>query len=355
MKRMMKPKQLHHAIFLLGILGLLTSGAQAEDSVQQREALRVEVNAVMVNVLVTDQKGIPISGLAKKNFRVFEDGVEQEISHFFPVDAPFSVALLLDTSYSTFGKLAQIQDSAIEFLEQIHPDDEVMVISFDDEVYLETEFTRHKDRAERAVKQTRTGQSTQLYEAVYLGLQELKEQPFRKVMVLFSDGVDTTSRASSAGETIQVTKEADVAIYTILFNTQSDMLRRPPSYPRTPGTIPGRNPGPLGIPGGSPLPAPLPSPRDRRQIEVDYQRARSYMSRLAEVSGGKRFEAAGNLHNLGAAFAQIAEEMRSLYSISYVSTNPKSDGKFRKIKVKVDLLKARVRAREGYSNPKGKS
>ena len=352
MKRMMKPRQLPHAIFLLGILSLLSSRPQAEDSVQQAEALRVEVNAVMVNVLVTDRKGIPISGLTKENFRIFEDGVEQEISHFFPVNASFSVALLLDTSYSTFGKLAQIQDSAIEFLEQIHPDDEVMVISFDDEVYLETEFTRHKDRAERAVKQTRTGRSTQLYEAVYLGLQELKEQPFRKVMVLFSDGVDTTSR-TSVGETIQVTKEADVAIYTIFFNTQTDMLR--PSYPGTPGTIPGRNPGPLGIPGGSPLPAPFPSPRNRRQIEADYQRARSYMSRLAKVSGGRRFEAAGNLHNLGAAFAQIAEEMRSLYSISYVSTNPKSDGKFRKIKVKVDLPKARVRAREGYSSPKGKS
>ncbi len=78
------------------------------------------------------------------------------------------------------------------------------------------------------------------------------------------------------------------------------------------------------------------------------------MSRLAEVSGGRRFKAAGNLHNLGAAFAQIAEEMRSLYSISYVSTNPKRDGKFRKINVKVDLPKVRVRARKGYSAPKEK-
>ncbi len=106
------------------------------------------------------------------------------------------MAPLLDTSYSTFGKLAQIQNSAIEFLNQIHPDDEIMVLSFADEVYLETDFTRHKNRAERAVKQTRTGKSTQLFEAVYLGLQELKKQPLRKVMVLFSDGVDTTSRTS---------------------------------------------------------------------------------------------------------------------------------------------------------------
>ncbi len=219
---MVKIRQCPRLIFLSGILCLSSSEPQSDHSSQRPEALRVEVSTVMVSTLVTDWEGTPISGLSQRNFRVFEDGIEQEIPHFFPVDTPFSVALLLDTSYSTFGKLAQIQNSAIEFLNQIHPDDEIMVLSFADEVYLETDFTRHKNRAERAVKQTRTGQSTQLFEAVYLGLQELKKQPLRKVMVLFSDGVDTTSRTSSSGETIRVAEEADVAIYT---NGISTLLR----------------------------------------------------------------------------------------------------------------------------------
>jgi len=94
-----------------------------------------------VNVLVTDQNGQPISALEQGIFHLFEDGVEQEILNFFPVDAPFSVALMLDTSYSTVGKLGRIQNAAIGFLHQIHPDDEVMVISFDDQVYLDTDFT----------------------------------------------------------------------------------------------------------------------------------------------------------------------------------------------------------------------
>jgi VWFA-related protein len=296
-------------------------------------------------------------GLQKENFRIFEDGEEQVVQNFFPVDAPFSVGLLLDTSYSTVGKLARIQDSAIEFLDQIHPDDEVMVISFDDDVYLDTDFTRNKQAVERAIKMTRSGRSTQLFEAVYLGMQQLREQPYRKVMVLFTDGVDTTSPTSSAKETVEVAKEAEVTIYPIFFNTEADSLaglRNPSS----------RGPGPLGTPPSSPFPFPMPQPTPRRdptdpggrypdeagreRVEREYMKARSYLSELAEVTGGARFDAAGNLSDLGEAFAKIAEEMRSLYTLGYVPSNSERDGKFRKIKVEVDIDKGRVRTRQGY-------
>ena len=201
----MKPKWKTVPILFIGMLGLAvfsvgTPGATPQEDQDQESTGRftVDVETIVLNVLVTDRTGKPLPGLQKENFRVFEDGVEQEVKNFFPVDAPFSVGLLLDTSSSTVGKLARIQDSAIEFLDQIHPDDEVMVISFDDEVYLDTDFTRNKEAVERAIKMTRSGQSTQLYEAVYLGMQQLREQPHRKVMVLFTDGVDTTSPTSSA-------------------------------------------------------------------------------------------------------------------------------------------------------------
>ena len=282
------------------------------------------------------------------------------VQNFFPVDAPFSVGLLLDTSYSTVGKLARIQDSAIEFLDQIHPDDEVMVISFDDDVYLDTDFTQNKQAVERAIKMTRSGRSTQLFEAVYLGMQQLREQPYRKVMVLFTDGVDTTSPTSTAKETVEVAKEAEVTIYPIFFNTEADTLAGLRN-PRSGG------PGPLGTPTGSPFPFPFPMPQPtpypdpggrypndgrREQIQREYMKARSYLSQLAEVTGGARFDAAGNLSDLGEAFAKIAEEMRSLYTIAYVPTNREKDGKFRKIKVEVDIDKGRVRTRQGYYSGK---
>ena len=348
-------------ILFLGVLSvvILSMGApratpQEDQDQESTGRFTVDVETIVVNVLVTDRNGKPLTGLQKENFRIFEDGEEQVVQNFFPVDAPFSVGLLLDTSYSTVGKLGRIQDSAIEFLDQIHPDDEVMVISFDDDVYLDTEFTQNKEAVERAIKMTRSGQSTQLYEAVYLGMEQLREQPYRKIMVLFTDGVDTTSPTSSAKETVNVAKEAEVTIYTIFFNTEADTLARM----RNPGS---GGPGPLGTPPGSPLPFPMPQPTPYpgggypggggypdEQVQRQYMIARSYLSELAEVTGGARFDAAGNLSDLGEAFARIAEEMRSLYTIAYVPTNLEEDGKFRKIKVEVNIDKGRVRTRQGY-------
>jgi len=354
-------------IAFIGIVGLAvfsvgTPGATPQEDQDQESSGRFTVNVetIVVNVLVTDRNGKPLTGLQKENFRIFEDGEEQVVQNFFPVDAPFSVGLLLDTSYSTVGKLARIQDSAIEFLDQIHPDDEVMVISFDDDVYLDTDFTQNKQAVERAIKMTRSGRSTQLFEAVYLGLEQLREQPYRKVMVLFTDGVDTTSPTSSAKETVEMAKEAEVTIYPIFFNTEADTLaglRNPSS----------RSPGPLGTPTASPFPFPFPMPQPtpypdpggrypddsrREQVQREYMKARSYLSQLAEVTGGARFDAAGNLSDLGEAFAKIAEEMRSLYTIAYVPTNREKDGKFRKIKVEVNIDKGRVRTRQGYYSGK---
>ena len=368
----MKLKRKTIPILCIGIVGLAvfsvgTPGTNPQEDQDQESTGRFTVNVetIVVNVLVTDRNGKPLTGLQKENFRIFEDGEEQVVQNFFPVDAPFSVGLLLDTSYSTVGKLARIQDSAIEFLDQIHPDDEVMVISFDDDVYLDTDFTQNKEAVERAIKMTRSGRSTQLFEAVYLGLQQLREQPYRKVMVLFTDGVDTTSPTSSAKETVDVAKEAEVTIYTIFFNTEADTLAglRNPSP---------RGPGPLGTPPGSPFPFPFPLPMPqptpprypadpggrypddarREQVEREYMKARSYLSQLAEVTGGARFDAAGNLSDLGEAFAKIAEEMRSLYTLGYVPSNSEKDGKFRKIKVEVNIDKGRVRTRQGYYSAK---
>lgn len=349
----------------LGILSLTAGQASAQESGPR---FRADVETILVNVLVTDRQGHPISGLEKENFQLFEDGVEQDILNFFPVDAPFSVALLLDTSYSTVGKLGRIQNAAINFLNQIHPDDEVMVISFDDQVYLDTDFTRNNEEVERAIKSTRSGGSTQLYDAVYIGLERLQEQTFRKVLVLFSDGVDSTSMETSEGETIDFSKEANATIYTIFFDTETDALARvggPLSIPGPtgiPGTIPGRNPGPLGMPAPSPFPMPMPAPppqrrepgevgqeeSQREQIKAAYREANYYLGELAGATGGAAFDTARNLTDLDAAFAKIAEEMRNLYSIAYVSSNPQRDGNFREIKVTTDRTEDRVRARRGY-------
>ncbi len=333
--------------------------------------LAVDVDLVNVNVVVTDTKGSYLTQLRKENFRIYEDSVEQQITHFSPVDAPFAVGLVLDTSYSTINRLAQIQDESIGFIDRIHVDDEVLVVSFDDEVHLESEFTRNKQATERAIKQTRTGGSTQLYEAVYLALQQkIRHRRERKAMVLFTDGVDTASPTSTENETIELAREVDTLIYPIFFDTRYDT----DPMSRNPGPPLGRGGGTVGIPtGGGTVGLPtgggtigLPLPRRRRspripspripsprrptglgRSEAEYRRGRRYLERLAQVSGGTLYVSQG-LRNLGDAFQRIAAELRSQYSLAYSPTNKKRDGKFRRIKIVTDLPDVIVRTKRGY-------
>ncbi len=345
---------------LTTLLGVLSMALQAEqkEKPQQPEApytLEVDVNLVNINAVVTNASGNYVLDLKKDNFKIYEDKVEQQITHFSPVDAPFDVALLLDTSFSAVDKLPRIQDEAIQFSNVLDPDDEVMVISFDDEVHLETDFTRNKNAVERAIKMTRTGQSTQLYEAVYLALQEkLRKRRGRKAMVLFTDGVDTTSPTSSANETIELAKEADVVIYPIYFDTRRDVERHSrSSSPFPTGRAPGAGPQ-LPLPGRIPIDTRSPRQRDEeeRQLNVEYEAGRSYLDRLADVTGGTVY-VADRMENLGAAFSKIAAELRSQYSLGYVSANQKKDGKYRKVTVKVDIPGSIVKAKKGYyANPK---
>ena len=308
--------------------------------------LQVDVDLVNLAVAVADRSGNFLTDLKKENFTIYEDKVEQKITNFATVDAPFAVALVLDTSGSTEGKLARIQDEAIRFVEQIHPDDEVLVISFDDEVHLETDFTSNRRAIERAIKRTRTGQSTQLYEAVYLALEEkLKKKRERKAMVLFTDGVDTSSPTTSAKETIEAAKETDALIFPIFFDTSRDMRRLSRG-----GPMPGGSGNPrFPVPGRVPIDPRSPRQRDEdeQRMQMEIQRGRSYLHDLAEATGGTLYAADG-LDSLGGAFGKIATELRSLYNLGYVSTNQKKDGKFRKLTVKVDRSDAVVKAKKGY-------
>ena len=384
-------------------------GQNAASETDDSYTLSVDVDLVNVNVVVTDANGRYLTYLTKENFRIYEDRVEQQITHFSPVDAPFAVGLLLDTSNSTINKLKQIQDEAIRFIDQIHVDDEVLVISFDDDVHLDSDFSRSKRATERAIKGTRTGGSTQLYEAVYLALQQkLRPRPERKAMVLFTDGVDTASPTSTRGETIELAKEADTLIYPIFFDTRFDtgpMSRNPrPPQRRGGGAIGiptgggqvglptggGRvgvptGGGRVGVPtgggrvgaptgggrvgaptGGGRVGLPVPSrrPTSRRlppptraprfptgvglgRSDAEYDQGRGYLQQLAEVTGGTLYVSEG-LRNLGDAFREIAAELSSQYSLAYSPTNRTKDGKFRRIKIETNLPDVIVRAKRGY-------
>ncbi len=317
------------------------------------EVIKVNTQLVSVPVRVMDKKGRFIGGLQKEDFKVFEDGVEQQIDLFSNEHQPFTVALVLDMSYSTTFKIAEIQNAAIAFIDQLRPQDKVMVISFDEEVHMLCEATNDRKQIYRAIKSTRIATGTSLYEAVELVMNDrLRHIEGRKAVILFTDGVDTTSRRTNDQRNLNDAMELDSLIYTIRYDTFADVQKM-----KRGTTIPG--PRPIQIPGsqdnGGVLPFPLPGvgvPSSQGTTAEEYKRAAEYLAQLSGRTGGRLYEAS-TLYNLSEAYSKIASELREFYSIGYYPSEDRVSGKAASVKVKVDQPGLVVRSRETFIRRKG--
>ncbi|MBK8305497.1 MAG: VWA domain-containing protein [Chloracidobacterium sp.] len=175
-------------------------------------------------VSVLDRDGRFISGLQQNDFKIFENGVEQKLDYFQSVEQPFTVILLIDVSPSTQFKIGEIQDAASAFVDQLRPSDRVMVISFDESVHVLTPATNNRYQLKNAIRQLEFGDGTSLYEAVnYVIDNQLRQIQGRKAVVLFSDGVDTTSSRANYASTLRESEEVDALFYTIRYDTSRDM------------------------------------------------------------------------------------------------------------------------------------
>lgn len=319
----------------------------------------VDTRLVTIPVRVLDRKGLFLPGLTKANFKVFEDSVEQEVALFSNDAQPFTVALVLDMSYSAKFKAAEIQNAAIEFIDQLRPADRVTVISFDEETHIHCEPTNDRKAIYKAIKQTKIATGTSLYETVDLTINHrLRKIEGRKAVVLFTDGVDTTSRRSNDADNLRDAMEIDTIIYPIRYDTYADVqrIKNNPMPQQIPTGMPGGGP-PAGstppiVPTSNPigLPFPLPSigtPSDKGTTPEEYARGEEYLNQLAIRTGG-RIYLADTLGNLSGAFSKIASELREFYSLGYYPTDEGRPGKIRRIKVKVDQPNAAVKARDSY-------
>src|SRR6478672_4190168 len=161
------------------------------EEVDAGDIIKVNTTLVTIPVSVMDRDGRYVPNLRKEDFRLWEDGVEQQVAFFSSVDKPFSVVLMLDTSPSTQFRLEDIQDAAISFVNQLRPDDKVMVVSFNDKIRVLSEFTNDRYRLRDAIRNTGPGNGTRLYDAVDMVINErLNSLSGRKAIVLFTDGVD---------------------------------------------------------------------------------------------------------------------------------------------------------------------
>jgi VWFA-related protein len=292
------------------------------------EVVRVSTALVTVPVSVMDRQGKFIPDLRREDFRIYEDGVEQEVAFFETADKPFTVALLLDVSDSALLKHAEIQEAAVAFLEQLRPDDRVLVIAFNRDVTVMTEATADRARAAAAIRRTRTGGGTSLYEAVAEATgRRLRGVSGRKAVILFTDGVDTSSRHASFESTLRASEELDALVYTIQYMTGEDVAGGLTGVRSHVG-------GQLVTAKGEPL-------------DAAYKRAGLYLRLLAGGTGGRSYRA-GSSALLAEAFGRIAEELRRQYSLGYYPKNRSAEGKRRRLRVRVGTPGVVVRARGGY-------
>ena len=331
--------------------------AAGPEEVDAGDVIRVNTTLVTLPVSVMDRDGRYIPNLRKEDFRLWEDNVEQNVAVFSSVDKPFSVVLMLDTSGSTRFRLADIQDAAITFVNQLRQDDRVMVVSFDDQVRVLAEFTSDRSRLREAIRRTQPGDGTKLYDAVDLVMnQRLNSVTGRKAIVLFTDGVDTTSRHASYSSNVRDAEELDALIYPVQYDTYTDQGGGGSGWPGS-SRLPNSNADILGqILGGIFRKGGGRSSGGGGGVGTsrrEYDLANRYLHELAERTGARNYQA-DSTQNLSAAFANVAEELRRQYTLGYYPKTPAQAGQRRQIRVRVSQPNLAVRTRDSYVfNPSG--
>lgn len=318
------------------------------------EIVRIETNLVTMPVSVLDREGRFVSGLRQQDFRIFENGAEQKIDLFQTVEQPFTVILMLDVSPSTQWQIEDIQNAAITFIDQLRPEDRVEVVAFDERVQVLCRPTNDRYQLQRAIRRANFGDGTSLYEAVdHVLNRELSQIQGRKAVVLFTDGVDTTSRRADYQSTIAEAEESEALIYPIRFDTSRDMIGG--GYPGG-GYPPTGRGGRItiadilaGVINGGQLPSGGYPGRGggAGNTRGEYETGKRYLETLAQNSGGRKFEA-DSLTNLDAAFSGIAEELRRQYSLGYYPEKPGQPGERRQITIRINRPGLVVRAKNSY-------
>lgn len=286
-------------------------------------AFHTDSTLVLVPVSVTDPTNRYVLGLDKQDFMIFEDGVEQKVTHFANEDAPLSIGLLVDTSGSMGAKLETSRQAVAEFVKTLNKNDEAFLVEFSDKAELSLPLTNDGKAINAAMTSATSGGLTALLDAVHMGLEEMKhaKNP-RKALLVISDGGDNNSRYTST-EIADLVREADVQIYAmgVFEPTLSFTL-------------------PSNLSKGKLAPEELDGPR--------------LLSEIANQTGGRAI-AANNLRELPGIAERIGIELRNQYVLAYTPQNGTHDGKYRKIEVKLQQPKAlpqlKARWRLGYYAP----
>jgi Ca-activated chloride channel family protein len=342
--------------------------------VDEGDVVRVDTQLVSVPAVVTDHTGRPLINLRAENFILYEDGHPQQISNFATTEAPFEVVLLLDTSGSTRDELGLIQRAAKSFIDALRPGDRVAIVAFNssDNVGLATvdvrsRLTSDRNALQKALEDIGSSNGTPYYDALAKIAGDIFNSPprdevrGRRAVVALTDGVDSASNVDFTDVSARL-QRSGVACYFIQVNTEDFVEDRLLQDCQTFGTIRLSKTQleryrRIFIPKASAASFDdfcQMGPFERMQISRSlYDLARREMNEMARASGGKTFPT-NDLRDARTAFAQVAAEIGTQYSLGYYPTNKTHDGRFRSIKVEIrgTTQGTQVRAREGYYAPK---
>lgn len=299
---------------------------------KETHAISVEVPLVNVDVVVTTNGGEPITVLEKERFRVLEDGIPQEITYFASTEAPITIVVLIEFSKLSYGYFAyQTIGSAYGFLDELHKDDWVALVSFDLKTRIEVDFTRNKREVQAHLARMYFPMFTEasLFGAVVDVLELLKDVKGKKAILLVASGFDTGLGKHTLDDALKACRQTDVTIFSV--GVGRDFIEY------------------------------------YRLDNINYFQAQNQLNSFARLTGGRawfpRFQ--GELPGI---FKEVTSYLRSQYSLGYAPKNPKHDGKFHKIKVELvgpdgnkliikdqnnKDVKYKIYAREGYIAPKG--
>ena len=275
------------------------------------QRIRVDVDLVLIPLTVTDPLDRLVTGLEKENFFIYENNHQETVKTFSSEDAPVSIGVIFDLSGSMANKVIRARDSILEFMKTANPQDEFFVVGFNDRPELIEDFTSSTDIIESRLATVKAGHRTALLDAIYFGLNKMKQAKFeRKALLIVSDGGDNRSRYTES-EVRSVVRESGVQIYSIgLFD---------PYAPTTEERL-----GPL------------------------------LLTDISDETGGRLFRV-DDITEMGDIAAKISSELRNEYVLGYKPGDIKRDGKWRKVKVRLvpppGLPQLTVHARNGYYAP----
>ena len=281
----------------------------------QQPAFRSAVDVVSMNVTVTDSTNKYITDLTERDFEVFEDGAKQDLTLFNRTNLPVALSLLIDTSSSMEDRMATAQDAAIGFVRKLRPTDLGEVIGFDSRAEVLQKFTGNTAELEQAIRKTVPGGSTSMNNAIYISLKGLKKIPIRQeeevrrqAIILLSDGEDTSSLVTFE-DVLDLARRSETAIYAIGLMDENA--------------------------GGQ---------------SKGFREATYALRQLANDTGGRAFFPA-DIKTLSGVYGQIYDELSSQYTIGYTSKNPRRDGAWRRLVVRVARPNVQARTKQGYFAP----